>query len=137
MAAKIVAYPPALVERVTTLYGSGLTQAKIAAEIGRSQRFVWCVMKLHQIQARPASVPVGRVLGPLSPGWKGDEAKYLALHTRLYRRRGKPSYCAACDSRDPAGDYEWANLTGRYEDPSDFVRLCVRCHRRLDAAWRR
>jgi hypothetical protein len=30
--------------------------------------------------------------------------------------------------------YEWANLTGDYEDVRDFASMCVRCHRRYDAA---
>jgi hypothetical protein len=28
--------------------------------------------------------------------------------------------------------YEWANLTGRYDDVKDYARMCISCHRKYD-----
>lgn len=57
---------------------------------------------------------------------------YRAAHQRVERFRGKPKYCTQCELNDTSRRYEWANLTGNYEDPWDYVRLCVRCHRIKD-----
>ena len=39
--------------------------------------------------------------------------------------------CAATEGR-----MEWANLTGEYQDVTDYARMCVSCHRKFDAARR-
>jgi hypothetical protein len=75
--------------------------------------------------------------GEKNPQWKGDAASYSALHLRVQRVRGKPKCCACCDAKDSDTRYEWANLTGHYEDINDYIRLCVLCHRRLDARRRK
>lgn len=69
--------------------------------------------------------------GPANHMWRGDDAKYAALHLRVAAKRGTPDRCEHCGSTT-AKRYEWANLTGRYEDVSDYVRLCVSCHRCMD-----
>jgi hypothetical protein len=68
-----------------------------------------------------------------NPRWKGDTAGYNAMHRRVEQARGKPSQCQRCGKDDPAERYEWANLTDRYEDPDDYQRMCVPCHRAYDA----
>lgn len=55
----------------------------------------------------------------------------LALHKRLYRRLGQPRKCEQCGTTT-ARAYDWANMTGRYDDPSDYKRLCRSCHWRHD-----
>jgi hypothetical protein len=67
--------------------------------------------------------------------WRGDAAKYQALHIRVEAARGKPQHCSECGATKP-GRYEWANLTGDYADVNDYARMCVSCHRRYDAARR-
>ena len=127
-------YPPELVERVRSLYGSGMAQAEVAAEVGVSQKVIWTLMRNHGIPRRPQ---VNRdQAGDRNHMWKGSDARYQALHVRVEKARGKPRRCSACDTTD-AGRYEWANLTGRYDDIADYVRLCIPCHRRLDAYRRR
>lgn len=69
--------------------------------------------------------------GPRNPNWKGAKAGYRALHLRVERLRGKPQRCEGCNSRAP-GHYDWANLTGRLDDPTDYRRLCRSCHWKLD-----
>jgi transposase-like protein len=71
--------------------------------------------------------------GPDNPSWKGDDAGYKALHLRVQQLRGTPSKCERCGRSDDAVVYDWANLTGRYEDPADYERMCRPCHRVFDA----
>jgi excisionase family DNA binding protein len=66
--------------------------------------------------------------------WHGDKLTYGRLHQAVYKLRGKPQRCERCGTTDPAKHYDWANLTGRYEDPADYQRMCKSCHRRYDLA---
>jgi hypothetical protein len=68
------------------------------------------------------------------PLWRGDEAGYVSMHKRVRRARGKAFGCTQCGLRDPAGYYEWANLTGRYEDIWDYTSMCKACHVVYDIA---
>lgn len=68
--------------------------------------------------------------------WKGEDASYWAKHRRVDRLRGKPKRCEWCGLDDPERQYQWANLTGNYDDADDYVRLCVRCHRNYDVRHR-
>ena len=69
--------------------------------------------------------------GERNPMWAGDDAGYSALHLRVESARGKPSQCEECGTTT-AKRFEWANMTGRYEDVSDYRRLCSSCHHRHD-----
>lgn len=71
-----------------------------------------------------------------NPKWLGDGAGYHAMHDRVTRRRGRPKRCERCGTEDPTKRYEWANLTGRYEDPDDYERMCKKCHQGFDAPRR-
>lgn len=57
-----------------------------------------------------------------------------ASHYRLYQARGKARRCVwGCTARR----YEWANLTGDYENPGDYAEMCTSCHHHYDNAVRR
>jgi len=129
--AKPKVYPAELVEQVRALYGRGLTQAEIAAEIGISQKVVWNIMRRHGIRARVAAKRDQR--GPKNGAWKGSRATYAALHKRVEVARGTPAVCERCGASGPGRSYDWANLTGRYDDVTDYERMCRSCHRRYDA----
>ncbi len=60
-----------------------------------------------------------------------EKLTYSGYHYRVTALRGRPSVCALCDKKD-ASRYEWANLRGNFGDIHDYIRLCVRCHRKLD-----
>lgn len=45
--------------------------------------------------------------------------------------RGTPSECEDCGTTE-AKRFEWANLTGNYQDVNDYRRLCTSCHNILD-----
>lgn len=66
-----------------------------------------------------------------SPRWSGDSVGISAAHARLYRMLGNPSKCEECGTTS-AKRYDWANLTGRYNDPKDFKRMCRSCHLKFD-----
>jgi hypothetical protein len=55
--------------------------------------------------------------------------RYKYLHETLARSLGKADYC---DNGCETGPYHWANQTGDYENFSDYLPLCAKCHHRLD-----
>lgn len=69
--------------------------------------------------------------GPKNTSWKGDALTYKGAHLRVARARGKPQRCDRCGTQ-AAERYEWANLTGQFHDPQDYIRLCIPCHRLHD-----
>lgn len=127
--AKPKQYHERFVTRVRELYESGMTQAEIAAEVGSSQKVVWSCMRRHGVAARIA-VPRDQ-RGDKNAGWKGDQAGKQAFHRRLYAKFGKPEKCTVCETTE-SKHYDYANLSGRYEDPSDYAAMCRSCHWRYD-----
>lgn len=126
-------YSAEVVDRVRSLYESGMTRAEVQAVIGTGVK-VENIMRRYGIAARPA-IPRDQH-GERNAMWRGDDAGYQALHLRVEAERGKPCHCEECGTTDPSKRYEWANLTGNYADTSDYARMCVSCHRRFDAARR-
>jgi hypothetical protein len=70
--------------------------------------------------------------GQTNGNWKGEKAKYSALHKRLYKILGKADRCEECGIDDDKTVYNWANLTGKVDDPNDYASLCRKCHMHLD-----
>ena len=125
-------YPPEVVDKVRSMYAAGSTIAEIQAEVSGAK--VRNIMVRYGIERRKA-VPRNQ-RGSAGHTWKGDSASYTAFHLRVQNERGKPQECSRCGANSP-GRYEWANLTGNYQDVNDYQRMCVTCHRRFDAARRR
>ena len=123
------------VDRGAELYGEGKTQDEIALELGVTQKIVFNAMKRHNIPARTAAKR--DQWGENNHMWKGDDASKSAFHIRLYKRHGQLNHCDVCGTNDPAHWYDWANLTGHYEDITDYKRMCRSCHRQYDAARRK
>ena len=126
--------PEELVDRIRVLYAEGKTQAEVGQIVDLSQKVVWRIMVRHGIQARVAAKRDQR--GSLNSSWKGDKATYAALHYRVAAARGQPQRCEVCGTTDPSRNYDWANLTGHYEDLSDYRRMCRSCHWRHDGIVR-
>ena len=58
--------------------------------------------------------------------------KYGAIHSWIRRHYGNATYCSNNKSHN-GKRYEWANTSGkRSRNPSDYKRLCVKCHRQFD-----
>ncbi len=125
-------YPAEIVAAVRRMY---LDERMTVAEI---QRALPAGFKAQRIVERyiPERRPAVKrdQSGSANDSWRGDTAGYGALHLRVAARRGKPSLCDRCGATE--GRFEWANLSGRYEDINDYARMCVSCHRRYDAARR-
>ena len=117
---------------IRKLYTACLTQQEIADLLKTSQKVVWGFMKRHGIQARVAAKRDQR--GERNSSWRGSDACYTAMHSRLYRSLGRPRKCAVCGACGVGRVYDWANMTGQYDDPDDYVRMCRSCHRKNDKA---
>jgi hypothetical protein len=46
--------------------------------------------------------------------------------------KGSPKKCEICGESETKKHYDWANLTGNYEDPNDYKRMCRSCHWKYD-----
>jgi hypothetical protein len=120
---------------VKALYELGLSVHKIGIQFGVKGDTIHRFLRRSGIRLRRPG-QFGHQWGPDHKRWKGSGATYTAFHTRIWRRRGKPKQCSVCGTNDPKRTYDWANLTGRYDDPEDYKRMCRSCHRRYDISRR-
>ena len=109
---------------------SMMSQLEICAKWGVSLKRVQTSMRRFGIT--PRKQIKRRQQGAENAFWKGSDASYTAFHARLYRNAGQPKKCDRCGTTDPSKTYDWANLTGHYDDPSDYQRMCRSCHHRYD-----
>jgi hypothetical protein len=75
--------------------------------------------------------------GKNNPCWRGNNAKYHALHYRVRKALGQPSFCEVCKTCDSKKLYQWANLTGDFLNIKDYRRMCIKCHRIYDTKRRK
>jgi hypothetical protein len=127
--AKPKQYHEQFITRVRSLYESGLTQVEIADQLGCSQKVIWNCMRRHGITARVAAKR--EQAGESNSNWKGDTAGRQAFHRRLYSLFGKPIRCTVCKTTE-SKHYDYANLSGRYEDINDYTAMCRSCHWKYD-----
>ena len=114
-------------ERAVKLYESGMTQVEVAQALGTTQKVIWGLFNRNGYKCRVAKKR--NQTGENNDSWKGNEAGYKALHYRVGKLRGKPSLCVMCESEVKC---QWANVSGEFENPYDYIRLCVSCHSRFD-----
>ena len=71
-----------------------------------------------------------------SPHWSGEQVGYRGLHLWVQRKLGKPDACVFCNKSGLKGrQIHWANKSGSYKRlTSDWLRLCVPCHKKYDHA---
>lgn len=71
------------------------------------------------------------ITGPLNVRWKGEKAKYVAIHMWIKRVKGVPKKCVHCGAIGRM--LHWANIDHLYRrNLNDFISLCVPCHRKMD-----
>lgn len=72
--------------------------------------------------------------GESHPSWKGSGVGYAGLHKWVKVQLGQPLKCEFCGVEDvQKSRYEWANKSRLYyRDISDWIRLCISCHRKYD-----
>ena len=117
-------------EELEASYLAGLTQHELAERYHVSQKVIWRAMRNFGIKARIAKKR--NQSGENNDSWKGDKVGYAAFHYRIESLKGKPQKCEVCGTVDSSKTYDWACLTGRYEDPSDYKRMCRSCHWKHD-----
>jgi len=116
--------------RMAELYRNGMTQSEVAEEMGLTQKIVWRCLRDAKIKCRP-DAPRNQQR-ERNNNWRGESVTYAAFHYRMKALRGRPQRCEVCGTTDPARHYDWANLTGRHNDPNDYKRMCRSCHWKYD-----
>ena len=135
MANKYTALPIPDKDVLENLYYKEIkSQQEIGEIFNTSQKVVCTWFKKLNIKSR---IPYKRnQLKENNHSWKGANATYSALHIRVEKERGKPHYCSVCGTMERKR-YEWANLTGNYNDVMDYARMCIPCHRKYDSIRRK
>ena len=87
-------------------------------------------------QLSNSGVKKGQLSWEKHPNWRGNRAKYDALHSRVRKILGQPKLCKICKTHDNKKLYHWANLTGNFLDIKDYKRMCVKCHIKYDSQRR-
>lgn len=94
----------------------------------------------HKEKIRKSILKAGNIppiyYGKDHPRWKECKKvypeNYQAIHAWLRRNYGSADHCEFDKSH--VGYFEWANISGNYlRNRSDFMSLCVKCHRRYDS----
>lgn len=89
--------------------------------------------KKHHWVSNRIGTKVPSTTGELNHTWKGDEVGYRALHSWVERNLGRPQKCEHCGDTNKKR-YHWANKSREYKrELSDWLRLCVACHKKYDA----
>ena len=122
------------IKKLIALYKTGRTQKEVAEEMCLTQKIVWRCLRDAQVKCRPA---VARnQLKENNNNWKGARAGYSAFHRRLEAQKGKPKKCEVCGTTEEQKTYDWANLTGKYDNPKDYKRMCRSCHFKYDEQYK-
>ena len=67
--------------------------------------------------------------------WKGNKAKYKAIHNWVNSHKGKPQVCQLCGKTNKETRIEWANKDHKYRrNLDDYFSLCCSCHLKYDLA---
>lgn len=106
------------------------TKRKISErQVGKSIKHSGSFQEGHEVPQRWKD----KFSGTNNINWKGNNVKYRALHAWVTRKLGRPKICEVCEITDKKR-YEWANISGEYKrELSDFMRLCVPCHKAYDS----
>lgn len=118
-------------DRLEDLYHNEFkTQLEIGEIFKVSQKVVFGWFKDYGIKSR---IPYKRdQKGDKNNSWKGNDASYAAFHYRVYSQNGNADHCEVCGRNDYETVYDWANITGAYEDINDYKQMCRSCHFKMD-----
>jgi hypothetical protein len=124
-------YDAALVERVIALYVEReLSIVDVGTELAISRHLVERILIRENIPRRGVGSGAARRRNR-------NRNSYYACHQRVRRVRGSPQRCEVCKTRSTKKHYDWANMTGKLDDPFDYVRMCRTCHKRHDSGIKR
>ena len=90
----------------------------------------------RKIREAQTGVPRPQTSDEKNPAWKGDLAGKVPMHKWVIRKLGQPDTCEFCGRSGLKGhSIQWANIDHTYRrDLSDYMRLCVPCHRLYDSS---
>lgn len=112
------------------LHNEGFTQMMLSKEFGIGRKSVSnAIARLNLLHHKSIK---RNQFGSNNSNWKGCSANLVSKHKRLYRAFGQPSTCDVCGTSENNKSYDWANLSGDYDNPSDFKRMCRSCHSKYD-----
>ena len=117
-------------EEARRLYEWGLSQVEVGRVVGVSQKVIYGLFRRNGYKGRKAAPRNQKA--EANNNWKFEGAGYSGYHRRMEAMYGKPKKCAACGVEDDTKVYDWANLTGEYDDPNDYKRMCRSCHAKYD-----
>lgn len=63
-----------------------------------------------------------------------ENPSYHTIHAYIRKKLGSPVQCKHCPFQSISNrKVQWANISGTYKrDLTDWIRLCVPCHRKYD-----
>lgn len=68
--------------------------------------------------------------------WKGNAAKYSAIHRWVKKYKGRPIKCTRCKKQNEIKGHStihYANIDHKYKrNLNDYISLCARCHKEHD-----
>lgn len=130
MANKYTALPIPEKQILENLYNNEyLSQSEIGQRYGTTQKVVFTWFIKLGIQSR---IPFKRnQKRENNTSWKGDNVTYAAFHYRVQSARGKADHCEECGKIDNAV-FDWANMTGNFNDVMDYKMMCRSCHFKFD-----
>lgn len=91
----------------------------------------------EKTKKRISKVLMGKYIGKKNPNWKGKNAGCQAMHSWIYKYRGKPKICEHCGKTTEETRLHWANKDHKYRrNLNDYISLCVACHKKYDLKMR-
>lgn len=85
-----------------------------------------------------------KISGKNNYAWLGKNVKYFGLHSWIRRKiGGRPEKCQHCgiagfENKNKRWSIQFCNFSGKYKrELSDWVMLCVSCHRKHDNSKRK
>lgn len=73
--------------------------------------------------------------GENHPMWRGNDAKYAAMHDWIEEQLGKPRQCDQCGTTN-SSRFDWHNISTQYKrNVDDWTRLCTVCHAHKHKNW--
>jgi len=71
--------------------------------------------------------------GKNHPNWKGNKAKYSAIHMWIKLHKTRTGKCANCGKTGNNKQIHWSNIDHKYRrNLDDYVERCVPCHKKYD-----
>lgn len=71
--------------------------------------------------------------GNRNGNWKGNNAKKIAIHIFIAKRKSKTNKCERCNKENCRLELSFNHSLGNYtRNPNDYEYLCCKCHKHRD-----